>query len=223
MIMAVLSGGLPGGLSSQASPADPVAPTDPVARADPVAPVGPDEVGEQPAPRFGWPLPGSPTVVRAFHPPAFRYGPGHRGVDLAATPGAPVLAAGAGTVAFAGTVAGHGVVSVDHPDGLRTTYEPVSPTVTVGDRVTRGERIGTVAPGHPGCPSAACLHWGVLRWSVPRDPAQDRQYLDPLRLLPTARVRLLPINSPPGDARGPQPAEASSILLRSRSTALVCS
>gem|GEM_PF-746529 len=187
-LMAVLSSGP----SSQTSPADPVAPTDPVTR------VGADEGGDKSAPRFGWPLPGSPTVVRAFHPPTFRYGPGHRGVDLAAVAGAPVLAAGAGTVAFAGTVAGHGVVSVDHPGGLRTTYEPVSPTVTIGDRVARGEWIGTVQPGHPGCPVTACLHWGVLRRSV-RDPEQDRQYLDPLRLLATARVRLLPTDAPAGD------------------------
>lgn len=186
---------------------------------------GPDDAGTEPAPRFGWPLAGSPTVVRAFHPPAFRYGPGHRGVDLATVAGAPVFAAAAGTVAFAGTVAGYGVVSVDHPGGLRTTYEPVSPTVTIGDRVARGERIGTVQPGHPGCPVAACLHWGVLRGVHQGGPPQDRQYLDPLRLLAAARVRLLPIDDPlvmPGSS-SPQPAEASSILLRSRSTALVCS
>ena len=207
MLMAVLSGGLSSrsagltGLTArpdhatrtdQASPADPVAPTGRGHRIDLVVRAGPDDGGNKPAPRFVWPLPGSPTVVRAFHPPAFQYGPGHRGVDLAAVAGTPVLAAGAGTVAFAGTVAGHGVVSVDHPGGLRTTYEPISPTVTVGDRVARGERIGTVQPGHPGCPSTVCLHWGVRR-----GPEQDRQYLDPLRLLAAARVRLLPIEGPP--------------------------
>jgi murein DD-endopeptidase MepM/ murein hydrolase activator NlpD len=165
---------------------------------------GSDDAGTKPAPRFGWPLPGSPTVVRAFHPPAFRYGPGHRGVDLATVAGTPVLAADAGTVAFAGTVAGYGVVSVDHPGGLRTTYEPVSPTVAIGDRVARGERIGTVQSGHPGCPAAACLHWGVLRVPPQGGPQQDRQYLDPLRLLAAARVRLLPIDGPlmPGSSAG---------------------
>jgi murein DD-endopeptidase MepM/ murein hydrolase activator NlpD len=157
---------------------------------------GADDTGTEPAPRFGWPLPGSPTVVRAFHPPAFRYGPGHRGVDLATVSGAPVFAADAGTVAFAGTVAGYGVVSVDHPGGLRTTYEPVSPIVTIGDRVARGERIGTVQPGHPGCPVAVCLHWGVLRVPNQSNQQQDREYLDPLRLLAPARVRLLPIDGP---------------------------
>ncbi|MGH3828358.1 MAG: M23 family metallopeptidase [Pseudonocardiaceae bacterium] len=192
LLVAGLSSALSSGPPSQASPVEPVVPSDSVARARP------DEGGEQPAPRFGWPLLGSPTVVRTFQAPTFRYGPGHRGVDLAAVAGAPVLAAGPGTVAFAGTVAGHGVVSVDHPGGLRTTYEPVSPSVTVGDQVARGEPIGTVAPGHPGCPVAACLHWGVLRWDILRDPEHDRQYLDPLRLLATARVRLLPTD-PPAD------------------------
>lgn len=104
-----------------------------------------------------------------------------------------MLAAGAGTVAFAGTVADRGVVSVDHPGGLRTTYEPVSVTVSAGDHVARGTQIGTMQPGHPGCAAAACLHWGVLR-----GPAHDREYLDPLRLLATARIRLLPIDGPPG-------------------------
>ncbi|MGH3783188.1 MAG: M23 family metallopeptidase [Pseudonocardiaceae bacterium] len=153
----------------------------------------PDDIGEQPASRFGWPLAGSPTVVQAFRPPAWRYGPGHRGVDLASAAGAPVLAAGVGTVVFAGTVAGHGVVSVDHQGGLRTTYEPVSPTVNAGDRVARGQRIGTVQPGHLGCPVTVCLHWGVLRSPGHGEAGDDRQYLDPLRLLGGARVRLLPI------------------------------
>jgi murein DD-endopeptidase MepM/ murein hydrolase activator NlpD len=118
-------------------------------------------------------------------------------VDLASTAGAAVLAAGTGTVIFAGIVAGRGVVSVDHPGGLRTTYEPLSPTVTTGDSVVRGQQIGTVAPGHLGCPVTACLHWGVLRRlpeGTASDTEQDRQYLDPLRLLARTRVRLLPID-----------------------------
>lgn len=157
-------------------------------------PPEPDDAGDQPRLRagmFGWPLSGSPAVVRAFEAPVLPYGPGHRGVDLAAVPGAPVLAAGAGTVVFAGTVAGRGVVSVDHPGGLRTTYEPVSPTVTAGDHVSRGEQIATVQIGHAGCTAPACLHWGVRRGR-----GHDRDYLDPLRLLAMARVRLLPIGSP---------------------------
>lgn len=133
---------------------------------------------------FGWPLDGVPAVVRRFDPPPEPWLAGHRGVDLAAGPGAVVRAAGPGVVAFAGTVAGRGVVSVDHANGLRTTYEPVTATVTAGAAVGRGTELGVLTPGHAGCPAAACLHWGLRRGDT---------YLDPLLLLGFARVRLLPL------------------------------
>ncbi len=139
--------------------------------------------GTVPRGGFGWPLAGFPTVLRAFDAPEQPYGRGHRGVDLGGRDGQPVLAAGAGIVAFAGPVAGRPVVSIDHPNGLRTTYEPVLATVTAGQRVARGDPIGTLQAGHPGCTAAACLHWGVRR---------GEEYLDPLWLLSPGPVRLLP-------------------------------
>jgi len=118
----------------------------------------------------GWPLTGTPALLRGFEPPRTRYGPGHRGVDLATEAGDPVLASRAGTVAFAGTVAGRGVVSIDH-GSLRTTYEPVESQVVVGQRVSTGQPIGRVgAGGHCG---TRCLHWGLR---------QGAAYLDPLSL-----------------------------------------
>lgn len=169
------------------------APAAPPGTTGSVQPDLPGDAPTLPAGQFGWPLPGHPAVVRGFEAPQHRFGPGHRGVDLAAPAGTAVLAAGAGTVAFAGPVAGRGVVSIDHPGGLRTTYEPVAPSVTAGEVVTKGQRIGTVRPGHPGCASchcADCLHWGVRK-------ATD--YLDPLRLLGLGRLRLLPWDG--GDGR----------------------
>ncbi len=68
---------------------------------------------------YGAPLTGPVVVVRGFQPPANRYGPGHRGVDLASVEGRWVLAAGAGQVSFAGQVAGRGVVVIRHPDGVQ--------------------------------------------------------------------------------------------------------
>ncbi len=135
---------------------------------------------------FSWPL-SPPTVVRPFDPPPQPWLTGHRGADLAGLPGSPVLSAGPGTVLFAGVVAGRGVVSVVHPGGLRTTYEPVHATVGAGDAVRAGSAIGTLAAGHPGCPVAACLHWGLRRGDV---------YLDPAALLGRGRVRLLPLAGP---------------------------
>lgn len=135
-----------------------------------------------PSPRWGWPLAGRPRVLRGFAPPAQPWLAGHRGADLAASPGAEVRAAGAGTIGYAGPLADRGVVTVLHPGGLRTTYLPVRPSVGRGRAVTTGEVIGVLqdVPGH--CPTA-CLHWGLLR---------DRAYLDPLLLLGHGQVRLLP-------------------------------
>ena len=97
-----------------------------------------------------WPLAPRPEVRRRFLPPAHTWSPGHRGVDLAATVGQPVLAAGAGTVSFSGVVAGRGVVTVRHAGGLRTTYEPVDGRAAVGTAVRRGDRVGVLsaASGH---------------------------------------------------------------------------
>ena len=87
------------------------------------------------------------------------------------------------------TVAGRPVVSVSHPDGVTTTYEPVEASVDAGDHVSRGEVIGTVMTGHPGCPVPACLHWGARRGS-----GRAADYLDPLGLLGAVRVRLKPVD-----------------------------
>ena len=127
-------------------------------------------------------------VTRHFEPPLTPYAAGHRGVDLGGQPGEAVLAAGAGLVSYAGPLAGRGVVVVVHGT-LRTTYEPVQATVKRGARVTEGQQIGRLQPGHPGCPTVACLHWGLLRGET---------YLDPLSLLGQQRIRLLP---PAGVAR----------------------
>ncbi|GAB2666742.1 hypothetical protein GCM10027271_27700 [Saccharopolyspora gloriosae] len=137
-----------------------------------------------PPPRNGWhhPLPGS-AVSRPFAPPTSAYGPGHRGVDLSGVPGATVAAADAGVVGYAGQLAGRPVVSIEHAGGLRTTYEPVRPTVEAGRRVAAGQPIGVLEAGHPGCAAPACLHWGARR---------DADYLDPLALLGAVEVRLLP-------------------------------
>lgn len=130
-----------------------------------------------------WPLDPVPAVARRFEAPPHPYGRGHRGVDLHAEPGRTVRAAAAGTVVHAGPVAGRGVVSIEHPTGLRTTYEPLTPIVRKGEQVTAGAPIGTVEPGHGGCPTSTCLHWGALR---------GEQYVDPLGLLGTLRIRLKP-------------------------------
>jgi murein DD-endopeptidase MepM/ murein hydrolase activator NlpD len=81
------------------------------------------------------------------------------------------------------------VVAVEHPSGLRTTYEPVEPTVRAGDLVAAGEPIGRLAAGHPGCPVAACLHWGLKLGHGHND-----RYYDPLVLVAALPIRLKPLD-----------------------------
>lgn len=161
-------------------------------------PAGPQQ--QRPAMvRLAWPLTGVPQLVRPFEPPSHEYGPGHRGADLAGDHEQPVLSAGDGIVIHAGRLTDRELVSVEHPSGLRTTYEPISPTVTAGQQVTTGQPLGTLQAGHPGCraaPPRTCLHWGAR---------QEDRYLDPTGLV-GGRLRLLPWDgaprAPAPDARG---------------------
>src|SRR5687768_7013197 len=84
-----------------------------------------------PGPSWQSPIPGAP-VVRPFDPPPQPWLPGHRGVDLGARESTLVLAAGSGEVVFAGFLATRPLISIAHPNGTRTTYEPVDPLVAVG-------------------------------------------------------------------------------------------
>jgi murein DD-endopeptidase MepM/ murein hydrolase activator NlpD len=137
---------------------------------------------------YDWPLDPRPAVARPFANPEKRWQPGHRGADLAAVPGQMVYAAGAGRVHHVGRVDDRVVVSVLHPNGLLTTYEPIEgPVVRVGDEVGIGSPLGRVAAGHEGCPAAACLHWGLRRGA-----GHASEYFNPLLLVGAAPVRLLP-------------------------------
>jgi len=136
--------------------------------------------------RWRWPLRPRSLVLRPFRAPVSTYGAGHRGLDLAAADGAPVLAVEGGVVTHAGMVAGRGTVTVAHVGGLSSTYEPVDAVVAVGAVVSVGDVLGTLrardGPGH--CAGRACLHLGARRGGT---------YLDPYRLLAGGRPVLLPV------------------------------
>ena len=128
----------------------------------------------------GYSPPVDAPVVDPFRPPPSPYGSGNRGVDYATAPGDVVRAAADGEVVFAGRVGLSRHVVVLHPDGLRTSYSFLA-TVTVrrGDRVVRGDGVGT---------AAARLHFGVRA---------GERYLDPALLLEGAPppVHLVPVES----------------------------
>ena len=123
------------------------------------------------------------AVLRLFDAPAQRWSSGHRGVDLAAAVGEAVRSPAAGVVSFSGTVVDRGVVTITHPDGLRSSLEPVVGAPVAGTTVDADDEVGTVQrSGH--CAREACVHWGVRR---------GQTYLDPLELLGVDPVVLLPV------------------------------
>ena len=133
-----------------------------------------------------WPVVG--PVVRGFDPPDNPYGPGHRGIDIAAPAGTIVRAPAPGVVSFSGSVGGHLFVTIDHGGGLLSTASFLSERlVRKGDAVTQGQAIGRSGSGHPG-DLRANLHFGVRL---------NATYVDPLDYLTVVSVvdliRLAPI------------------------------
>lgn len=147
---------------------------------------GPGYAGSDEPPGV-WPLAPEPEVVRGFEPPPHPWSPGHRGVDLAGRPGQVVLAALPGTIGFAGSIGGKPVVTVLH-GGRRTTYEPVVAVVERGQEVSAGDVLGRLTTTDSHCFPAACLHWGLIRGD-----GESQEYLDPLTLVGSGPVRLLPL------------------------------
>lgn len=126
---------------------------------------------------YAWPVHG--PVLRGFDPPPDPYGAGHRGIDIGAAFGTPLVAAQAGTVAFAGWVGGSLFISIDHDDGVRTTYSWLSAiAVAAGDRVMQGTVIGQTGRGDPAS-IAANLHFGARIGDA---------YIDPMLLLEPGSV-----------------------------------
>jgi len=117
--------------------------------------------GAQTAPGFpwAWPVTGPRAVVEPFRAPAHDYGPGHRGMDIAAQPDAVVRSPAAGVIAFRGMVVDRPLITIDHGAGYVTTLEPVTSTLAPGDAVAAGESVGAVGLG--GHSPRGALHVGV--------------------------------------------------------------
>lgn len=120
---------------------------------------------------WNWPVTGAHALARSYVAPTGPYAAGHRGIDIRAPAGAPVLAPDDGVVHFAGFVVDRPVLSIEHDDGVLSSFEPVQTDLVAGDRVTRGEVIGTLLPGHCASP---CLHLGAR---------VDGEYVNPLLFL----------------------------------------
>lgn len=143
-----------------------------------------------------------PRVVRPFEKPAQRWSVGHRGVDLAVPEhDRRVYAPAPGKVVFSGTVVNRKVLVIAHPDGRRSTFEPMDEALPVGTTVAAGDVIGTVAaPDSAGenserpyrrC-STPCLYWGVRQGGARGDGSgKTAEYINPMSLLGSKEPSIL--------------------------------
>ena len=118
-----------------------------------------------------WPLNGQ--VVSPFGSrihPIFRTRTNHSGIDISATAGTPVLAAGPGEVLYAGWQRGFGqVIIIDHGRNISTVYAHLNNMyVNEGAAVKSGTRIGSV--GNTGTTTGYHLHFEVRVGAEARDP-----------------------------------------------------
>src|SRR5918994_7039699 len=144
-----------------------------------------------------WIWPAAGPVLRPFSLGPDPYAGGqHRGVDIGAELGSPVLAPAAGTVSFVGSIPGGGrAVTIQTSDGYAVTLLQLGSTnVARGDVVAEGTVVGVVGDSADDVTSAPHVHLGV------RVAADPDGYVDPLGLLPAR----LPQNAPP-----PPPPPAS--------------
>ncbi len=95
---------------------------------------------------------------------------GHKGMDISAPAGTTVVAAGAGTVTYAGERGSYGLmVEIDHGRGLITRYGHLhSRCVSRGDRVELGAMLGLV--GQSGRTTGPNLHFETIANGRPVDP-----------------------------------------------------
>lgn len=141
-----------------------------------------------------------PRVIHPFEKPAQRWSAGHRGVDLAVPENdRHVYAPAPGKVVFSGTVVNRKVLVIAHPDGRRSTFEPMDEALPAGTTVAAGEVIGTVAVTAGGnserpyrrC-STPCLYWGVRQGGARGDGSgKEAEYINPMSLLGSKEPSIL--------------------------------
>ena len=121
------------------------------------------------------------TVVDSFRPPAHIGGPGNRGLEYGDSDNQIVAAAASGYVTHAGPVGGRKTITIEHLDGVRTTYTGLLELWVVEEMTVRqGSAIARASRG---------FHFGARILD---------HYLDPQILLDASaaetRARLVPVD-----------------------------
>jgi murein DD-endopeptidase MepM/ murein hydrolase activator NlpD len=126
-----------------------------------------------------WRPPVAAAVADPFRQPDCPWCPGNRGIEYATTLGDDVTSVAAGTVSFAGSIAGVRYVVVDLSNHWRVTYGNLSHSeLQVGEVVVTGMVVGS---------AARAFHFGLRDGDTYIDPAP---YLGAWQF----RVRLVPID-----------------------------
>ena len=117
-----------------------------------------------------WPLPGHTYISCHFGEVDAFGNAGHRGTDIPAPEGTPILAAHSGTVLVSGWNDSYGnQVLLDNGAGLSTRYAHMTQTaVTAGEAITAGQVIGYV--GSTGDSTGNHLHFEVMQGGIRVDP-----------------------------------------------------
>ena len=127
---------------------------------------------------MAWPVPASSRITSNF---GWRICPfhgreRHPGIDIGAPSGSAIVAAAKGSVLYAGYRGGYGnTIILDHGNGVTTLYAHQRAggiKVSSGERVAKGERIGTV--GSTGYSTGPHLHFEVRVNGTPKNPMSYR-------------------------------------------------
>ena len=99
-----------------------------------------------------------------------RWGRLHAGTDFAGPVGTPIYATADGVVVHAGWASGYGrLIKIQHEFGIETRYAHLNAMrVSVGQRVSRGQRIGDM--GNSGRSTGPHLHYEVRVGGAPVNP-----------------------------------------------------
>jgi murein DD-endopeptidase MepM/ murein hydrolase activator NlpD len=113
---------------------------------------------------FAMPVRGNVRFTSGFGPRRDPKGAGrrmHEGIDYAGAYGLPIHATADGVVTQAGWHSGYGrLITIKHEFGIETRYAHLSAIrVNVGDRVSRGDRIGDM--GNSGRSTGTHLHYEI--------------------------------------------------------------
>ena len=123
--------------------------------------------------RLAWPVPGNERISSHFGNRASPGGIGstnHKGIDIPAPTGKPIISVKTGIVESAGRMGGYGnCVVVDHDNGFKSLYGHMSAiTCNAGDRVKPGDVIGKV--GSTGWSTGPHLHFSLIKNGTYIDP-----------------------------------------------------